>query len=441
MTLARRFADTIRTAIRTTIRRTLRTTLVAASLALPVAPAMADDRAVTDALIWAGVSERVARRSLDRGDRAAILAFERLLGTRGDGRLDADEFPALMAVAERARAREGYGIVTDPATGARIGLPRAWLAGRADTPTGSAWSSPDGAIAVETFAMDRGLDAFERAERRRGVDVTYVAGRERWRVVSGYAPGGRTVYARAVPRAGGTVGFRVTYERALGDRLDRVVVAMSSDFAVPRRPAPDALAYAPLDQRPSIDDGRFDPPVLPRAPDYAALPQSGPAPRERPFAAPVRSVAREVARETAPETARETVREVPRQIPREVPREVPRAPAAPARPAAPLALDDDADALALDPVRGGEGAALGAPDDGRAETGVPETITGLITDEGQSCPTLRGPDGTLYALVGEVPSLPPGTLVSVEAVGVDTERCSAGRTVAIGGLEVRSTPR
>ena len=78
-----------------------------------------------------------------------------------------------------------------------------------------------------------------------------------------------------------------------------------------------------------------------------------------------------------------------------------------------------------------------APD--AAERPVPREITGLVTEEGQSCPTLRGPDGTLYALVGEVPALAPGTIVTVEAVEVDgAGRCSAGRTVAVGAFRVRA---
>lgn len=394
-------------------------------MAVTTTPARADDRAITDALIWVGASERVARRSLDRRDAPAIRSVERRLGTRRDDRLDAGEQRAVLAAARHAREREGYQTIIDPATGARVGLPTAWLGPRRNTGGGSAWVSPDGAIAVQTFGVE-GLDAFERGERARpGVRVTYAAGGGRWRVVSGYEPGGRTFYARAETRGGRTTAFRASYETALGERLDRVVVAMSSDFQPGGTPA--ALAYAPLTER----DDRFDPLMEPAAPRFTVLPEAGPAPRERPVVA---SLDRTL---DVPDT----------RAPAAVPTE-PVAPAAPLAPAAPsrggpLSLDDpaldlDTD-LSLDPAR--EAPSGGALDTGEAERQVPETITGLVTDEGQSCPTLRAADGTLYALVGEVPALVPGTLVTIEAVGVDTERCSAGRTVAVGGLSVQSSPR
>ena len=452
---------------------------------MPLAPVSAafaaGERGTTDALIWTGASSRVARPSLDRRDRAAILAFEQRLGSRADGWLDPGETDALLAVAERARAREGYRVVADPATGATIGLPTAWLAGRRDTAAGSAWRSPDGAIEVETFALDADLDVFERMERARGgANITYVAGRDRWRVVSGYVPGGRTLYARAARTDGGMVGFRVTYETALGQRLDRVAVAMSSDFRAPAfRPRmerdvegrTDVLAYAPTYA--PWDDGI----VGPATPSYEVLPPAGPAPRARPVVASlgtepggtldaepggspgaVRGVPRAV---RAPEADEERPTALPRTqdvTPRDgrpdgaaggaaggAPAEraavpdrpaTPPAPPAPPAPAGPVMLDDDAGADALDPVRG-----AAVPDDEATEATVPATIVGLITDEGQSCPTLRGADGTLYAMVGEVPNLEPGTLVSVEAVGIDTERCSAGRTVAVGGFTVRASPQ
>ena len=410
------------------IKTTVATALLAGALALPSTSALAESgRTVTDALIWAGASERVARRSVDRRDRRAIRAVERRIGGYEDGWLDRHETRVLMTMAERARAREGYRVVEDPATGVRVGLPTAWLGRRQDRGEGSLWRSPDGAITVETFALRGGLDAFERRERRRnGVDATYVAGEGRWRVVSGYAPGGRTVYARAVPHGGRTVGFRVTYETALRDRLDRVAVAMSSDFRAPTRThRTDALAYAPSDV---TRDDRFDDRFDAIEPRYAVLPKTGPAPRERPVVAslePVRPALDEVRRDVRPDPVPPRVED--RRI---VERERPVAPVGP------IGLDEDERDLALDPVRGDV-----VPDDGSGEAPVPTTITGLVTDEGQSCPTLRGPDGTLYALVGEVPQLAPGTLVSVEAVGVDTERCSAGRTVAVGGLQVRSSPQ
>ena len=404
------------------------TLLAATATASPTMAA--SDRAITDALIWMGTTSRVARGRIDGRDRTAIRLAERRVGGYPDGRLDPGEVRAIVAVANDAREREGYRVVTDPATGARVGLPSAWLGRRAGTAEGSEWRSPDGAITVETFRRTGSLRGLKGAERARGVDVVYDAGRGSWRVVSGFAAGGRTVYTRAVERGREVSGFRVTYETALRQRLDRVAVAMSSDFrGFATAGSVDALAYAPSNDPRGAD--RFAPNgVEPDAPPrYAALPVEGPDPRERP--------AREVA-SLAPLDGGEL--DEPSVAPRrEAPRRAPPTPpvAAPAEPGPPPVVRLDRGEIELAPSRGQD---VPIPDTRQGEDAVPSTITGLITDEGQSCATLRGPDGTLYALVGEVPNLAPGTLVTVETIAVNSEACSAGRTVAVGGLTVRTSP-
>ena len=397
----------------------------------------ATDREITDALIWTGVSSRVARNRLDRRDRVPIRLAEDRIGGRPDGYLDGGELRAVLAAARHARGREGYRLLTDPATGARIGLPTAWLAGREATDGGSRWRSPDGAIAVETFRRPGPLESVEHAERRNGTKVTYSAGGTSWRVVSGFTPDGRTVYARAARRGGEVTGFRAVYETGLGPRLDRVAVAMSSDFRGFAAPLDvNALAYAPDGEGAPADD-RFG--AIERSPRFGALPASGPAPRARPeqevaslgpVAPPVELDLPEPSPPLPPEEA-----EAP-AAPGTPEREAPATERAAPAPAGPVDLLDEGD-NALAPPRPLD---RPTPDMGKDEPAVPNAITGLITDEGQSCPTLRGPDGTLYALVGEVPSLAPGTLVRVETVGVDTEACTAGRTVSVGGLRVLQSP-
>ena len=412
--------------------------LVAATAVAPVDAAIrrASDYDLTDALIWVGASDRVARHRIDRRDRPAIIRAETRLGSYIDGRLDDAEADALIFEGDRVRGREGYRIVSDPATGARLGLPTAWTGQRLDWARGSVWRSPDGALTVETFRMAGTLEDVRRIERRLGVEIAYTAGHDRWTVVSGYMPGGRTSYTRAVARNGEVSGFRVTYETDLRYRLDRVAVAMSSDFeafAAPGEGGSDALAYAP---RGGVD-GAFEA-ARPPAPRYAILPERGPEPRSR----PVREVASldpvappTRARERAIDRSVVERERVEREVPRREVIERERVP--PAEPNAPVTLLDGTGESDLAPPRGLDPV---QPDTGQQESAVPRSITGLVTEEGQSCPTLRAADGTLYALVGEVPSLSPGTLVTIEAVGVDDDVCSAGRPVAVGGLQVRSSP-
>ena len=253
---------------------TLRSLLAATVLASTSALAVANDtteRRITDALIWVGESARVARSPMDDGDRRAIAAFERNASLQADGALDPAELQFLMRMAEMERRREGYEMWTDARTGVRIGLPREWLAPAIDTPDGTRWASPDGAILIETFATEgetiETLDAIERAGSDRR--VSYNAGGADWFVLSGTEAGGtRVFYVRGTMRDGVTRGFRASYTRDLAWRLSRVVTAMSSDF----QPFPGA----------ATTDANIAGSLTPIDPSFAGLPASGPKPEARP---------------------------------------------------------------------------------------------------------------------------------------------------------------
>ena len=392
------------------------------------------DREVADALIWLGVSERTARDRLGAADRRALRRAEAGLGLVPDGHLTAGERAELLSAAEARRAREGYRVVDDAGSGARLGVPLAWMGRPMALPGGTLWRSPDGAIAVRSFSARVPLAAFEERRRRLpGTEITYEAGGADWFVLSGYRDG-LAFYMRAAARGSRVRAFQAIYDPALGSRLDRVVVAMSSDFDPFASVAP-ARPLEPSEPLAALGDARGDArlrtdragPLVSLDP---VLPLRGPEPRRR---APERFAALERDEPVGPD------RGVARRADPEEP--------AGRRGAGSggVALDDSP----IPPLEGPANDRVGAastPDatdatdaaiaDDATETPVPRRITGLITEEGQSCPTLRGPDGTLYALVGEVPAVAAGTLVRIEAVEVSGERCSAGRQVAVGAFRV-----
>ena len=399
------------------------------------------ERRITDALIWTGLTERVAHGHIDARDRSAIVRYEQRFGGYPDGHLDTREAAILLDMAGERRAREGYRLTTDGRTGARIGLPTAWFGRGRATGEGTAWRSPDGAISIETFRSTRGLAAARARELSRGGETTYRTGGRGWFVLSGYR-GGNAFYVRAEARGSEVRGYRVTYDPALRSRLDRVVVAMSSDYR--------AFASQPTDS-PVADAVAGPPPTS----AYALLPPSGPKPQSR----PVELASLEPIPTRPSRPARTPIRRPAPTAPAE---QTPAAPAAPAGTAAPAEAADpipplgpgfgptapEREATASVPTvapapraRPGLSPQSDAPvvaTGEETEDAVPDQITGMLTEEGQSCPTLRAPDGTLYALVGEVPSVEPGTLVTIEAQEVATERCTAGRTVAVSGFRVRS---
>lgn len=64
----------------------------------------------------------------------------------------------------------------------------------------------------------------------------------------------------------------------------------------------------------------------------------------------------------------------------------------------------------------------------------PVTIEGVLTDEGVTCPALRGDDGELYTLAGDIGELQPGQRVSVTGEVAEMSMCMQGTTIALGDI-------
>jgi hypothetical protein len=61
-------------------------------------------------------------------------------------------------------------------------------------------------------------------------------------------------------------------------------------------------------------------------------------------------------------------------------------------------------------------------------------LAGIISDESVTCPAMRGRDGRLYTLAGNVHSLRPGDLVEVIGRRVDASLCMHGMTLEVQRL-------
>ncbi len=57
--------------------------------------------------------------------------------------------------------------------------------------------------------------------------------------------------------------------------------------------------------------------------------------------------------------------------------------------------------------------------------------TGRITDEGETCPTLRDEDDYLYTLTGDLGAARPGDQVVIEGTYSETSRCELGKTIGV----------
>lgn len=64
-------------------------------------------------------------------------------------------------------------------------------------------------------------------------------------------------------------------------------------------------------------------------------------------------------------------------------------------------------------------------------------IRGVLTDEGVECPALRGSDGKLYTLAGDLKGFGSGDVVEVRGAPVAASICMQGVTIRVG--EIRAT--
>lgn len=64
----------------------------------------------------------------------------------------------------------------------------------------------------------------------------------------------------------------------------------------------------------------------------------------------------------------------------------------------------------------------------------PVTIEGVLTDEGVTCPALRGDDGELYTLAGDIGEMQPGQRVRVTGEVAEVSMCMQGTTIALGEI-------
>jgi hypothetical protein len=64
----------------------------------------------------------------------------------------------------------------------------------------------------------------------------------------------------------------------------------------------------------------------------------------------------------------------------------------------------------------------------------PVTVEGVLTDEGVTCPALRGDDGELYTIAGDIGELQPGQRVRVTGEVAEMSICMQGITIALGDI-------
>ncbi|HVV62895.1 MAG TPA: serine protease [Pseudolabrys sp.] len=194
-------------------------------------------------LLWAG--DYTGATGSEDPMLTAIKNFQKRIKAKVTGVLTAEERARLIAAAKYHDDAFGWTVVTDPATGVRIGLPAKLTPQAHDTAQGTRWSSTHGEVQVETFRIKRPdlkLAALfetmkhEPASRR----VESSALRDDGFVISGLQ-GLKNFIVRARMRDGEVRGFTMRYDQAMETIVAPVVVAMASAFTpFPEHTAPFA---------------------------------------------------------------------------------------------------------------------------------------------------------------------------------------------------------
>ncbi len=184
------------------------------------------------ALLWSG--DYVGSVKGEDAMTVAIKNFRVRTRSAVSGPLTTDERATLLSSAKNTEEEFGWNVVTDPATGIRIGLPTKLVPYAKEGPRGTNWSSKRGEVQVETFRV-RSPDLtfaqlFEREKKEpAGRKVEYSLMRPDSFIVSGMQ-GLKKFSVRAQLRNGEVRGFTMMYDQAMEGIVSPVMVAMASAF-------------------------------------------------------------------------------------------------------------------------------------------------------------------------------------------------------------------
>jgi len=217
------------------------------------AMAQADRLALQSDLAWTGqyngaISGEVSERMVN-----AIKAYQKLRGGQPTGVLTPQERAVLADAARRKQESVGWKIVTDPVSGARLGVPTRLVPQQASDANGSKWTSPDGAVQIQLARRkEANPTAAALADHEKqdppGRTVDYTAVKPDFFVLSGQQ-GPKKFYIRGTFKGDEVRVLTILYDQASANVVEPVVIAMSGAFTA----FPAASAVPP--PRRSVDYG------------------------------------------------------------------------------------------------------------------------------------------------------------------------------------------
>jgi peptidoglycan hydrolase-like protein with peptidoglycan-binding domain len=213
----------------------------------------AERLAVQADLAWLGHYEGAPGGDFDQRTVEAIKAFQKITGNKETGVLNEQERARLAAAAHGPQEADGWQIIDDPATGARLGLPTKLVSPAGVSRAGSRWASAHDVIRIETFRLSEAslpalFDEEKKTTRQRQADASVL--KPDSFVISG-TQGLKNFIMRAEASGGEVRGITILYDQATAGVMMPVAIAMGDSFVG----FPDPKAALPPGKKRPVEYG------------------------------------------------------------------------------------------------------------------------------------------------------------------------------------------
>jgi len=198
------------------------------------AMAQAERQAIQSDLAWVGQYNGLITGEVSERMVAAIKEFQKERGGKPTGVLNAQERSVLADTAKRRQDEAGWKILTDPATGARLGVPTKLAPQQSSDANGARWSSATGTIQIQLARRKQDNPTTAKlAEQEKnqpaGRKVEYSAVKPDFFVLSGMQCL-KKFYVRGQYKGDEVRILTILYDQATEGAVAPAVVAMSSAF-------------------------------------------------------------------------------------------------------------------------------------------------------------------------------------------------------------------
>lgn len=198
------------------------------------AMAQAERLALQSDLAWVGEYNGAITGDVSERMVNAIKEFQKNRGGKPTGVLNPQERGVLADTARRKQESVGWRIVTEPATGARLGIPTKLVPQLTSDASGAKWTSPTGTVQVLlTRRKEASPTTAKLAEQEKkepaGRTIDYTVVKPDFFVLSGMQ-GLKKFYLRGTLKGDEVRILTILYDQATQTTVEPVVIAMSSAF-------------------------------------------------------------------------------------------------------------------------------------------------------------------------------------------------------------------